>query len=134
MFQSLNCSHFNFFLRIQQFRVWAWPRENTFLTKDKLKYLFQELKYFHVLYRGHIWIIVKLRSRSRSGEGQLRVRRVIFGPELYPIFGFHPPPPHHKLFFGFKGPQTCHIDLGRVSMTQVWSEVVSISRWTTRWA
>ena len=33
----------------------------------------------------------------------------------------------------FKGPQTCHIDLGRVSMTQVWSEVVSISRWTTRW-
>ena len=80
--------------------------------------------------------VVKLRSRSRSGEGKVRVRRVRFGPELYPIFGFHPPStlhPPHKLFLGFKGPQTCHIDLGRVSMTQVWSEVVSISRWTTRW-
>ena len=31
---------------------------------------------------------VKLRSRSRSGEGQVRVRRVRFGPELYNIFGF----------------------------------------------
>ena len=44
--------------------------------------------------------IVKLRSRSRSGEGQVRVRRlrrVRFGPELYNIFGFHHPPPH-KLF------------------------------------
>ena len=78
---------------------------------------------------------VKLRSRSRSGEGQVRVRRVKkvrFGPELYNIFGLHPPTTH-KLFFGFNGPQACHIDLGRVSMTQVWSEVVSISRWTTRW-
>ena len=43
--------------------------------------------------------IVKLRSRSRSGEGQVRVRRVRrvrFGPELYNIIGFHhhhPPPP-----------------------------------------
>ena len=85
---------------------------------------------------------VKLRSRSRSGEGQVRVRKVRkvrFGPELYNIFGFHhhhhPPTTHppHKLFFGFKGPQTCHIDFWRVSMTQVWLEVVSISRWTTRW-
>ena len=25
-----------------------------------------------------------------SGEGQVRVRRDRFGPELYPIFGFHP--------------------------------------------
>ena len=32
-------------------------------------------------------VIVKLRSRSRSGEGQVRVRRVRFGPELYNIFG-----------------------------------------------
>ena len=34
-------------------------------------------------------IIVKLRSRSRSGEGQVRVkrvRRIRFGPELYTIF------------------------------------------------
>ena len=34
-------------------------------------------------------IVVKLRSRSRSGEGQVRVRRVRrvrFGPELYNIF------------------------------------------------
>ena len=31
-------------------------------------------------------LIVKLRSRSRSGKGQLRVRRVRFGPELYNIF------------------------------------------------
>ena len=38
-------------------------------------------------------VIVKLRSRSRSGEGQVRVRRVRFGPELYPIFGFHPQTP-----------------------------------------
>ena len=36
-------------------------------------------------------LIVKLRSmsRSRSGEGQVRVRKVRFGPEQYPIFGFH---------------------------------------------
>ena len=46
-------------------------------------------------------LIVKLRSRSRSGEGQVRVRRVRrvrFGPELYPIFGFHPPTTHQELF------------------------------------
>ena len=42
--------------------------------------------------------IVKLRSGSRSGEGQVRVRRVRFGPELYPIFGFHPPPPTQTFF------------------------------------
>ena len=41
-------------------------------------------------------IFVKLRSRPRSGEGQVRVRKVRFGPEQYPIFGFHHPP--HKLF------------------------------------
>ena len=48
--------------------------------------------------------IVKLRSRSRSGDGQVRVRRVRrvrFGPELYPIFGFHHPPP--VTFFAFYG-------------------------------
>ena len=33
-------------------------------------------------------LIVKLRSRSRLGEGQVKVRRVRFGPELYHIFGF----------------------------------------------
>ena len=41
-------------------------------------------------------LFVKLRSRSRLGEGQVRVRRVRrvrFGPELYPIFGFHHHPP-----------------------------------------
>ena len=43
-------------------------------------------------------LIVKLRSRSRSGEGQVRVRKVRFGPDPYSIFGFHPP---HKLFIGF---------------------------------
>ena len=33
-------------------------------------------------------------------EGQVRVRRVRFGPELYNIFGFHHHhhPPPHKLF------------------------------------
>ena len=33
--------------------------------------------------------IVKLRSgsRSRSGEDQVKVRKVKFRPELYPIFG-----------------------------------------------
>ena len=44
-------------------------------------------------------IFVKLRSWSRSGEGQVRVRRVRFGPELYNIFGFHPPTHHHTNFF-----------------------------------
>ena len=55
---------------------------------------------------------VKLRSRSRSvegqvrvrlgsGEGQVRVRKV--GPELYNIFGFPPPYTDQKLFGGFKG-------------------------------
>ena len=49
-------------------------------------------------------IFVKLRSRSRSGEGQVRVRRVRrvrFGPELYNIFGFHHhhhPPPSTQTF------------------------------------
>ena len=43
--------------------------------------------------------IVKLRSRSRSGEGQVRVRKLRelktqrFGPEPYNKFGFHHPPP-----------------------------------------
>ena len=49
-------------------------------------------------------IIVKLRSRSRSGEGQVRVkrvRRVRFGPELYNIFGFHHPPPTRNYFLAF---------------------------------
>ena len=44
------------------------------------------------------WNIVKLRSRSRSGEGQVRVRKVRkvrFGPELYNIFGFHHHHHHH---------------------------------------
>ena len=45
--------------------------------------------------------IVKLRSRTRSGEGQVRVRRVRrvrFGPELYNIFGFHHPPTTNFFF------------------------------------
>ena len=44
------------------------------------------------IYLPGLKMIVKLRSRSRSGEGQVRVRkvrRVRFGPELYNIFGFH---------------------------------------------
>ena len=59
--------------------------------------------------------IVKLRSRSRSGEGQVRVRRVRrvrFGPELYPIFGLHPPtthPPTTNFFLALKGPR--HVKL-----------------------
>ena len=32
--------------------------------------------------------ITKLSSRSRSGEGQVRVRKVRFGPELYNILVF----------------------------------------------
>ena len=46
-------------------------------------------------------IFVKLRSRPRSGEGQVRVRKVRFGPEQYPIFGFHhhPPPPPPPVTF-----------------------------------
>ena len=62
--------------------------------------------------------IVKLRSSSRSGEGQVRVRKVRvrqspaqrtqtqrFGPEPYKKFGFHhpPPPPTTNFFLGFKG-------------------------------
>ena len=45
-------------------------------------------------------IFVKLRSRPRSGEGPVRVRKVRFGPEQYPIFGFHHHHHHHphKLF------------------------------------
>ena len=46
--------------------------------------------------------IVKLRSRTRSGEVQVsvrRVRRVKFGPELYNIFGFHHPPHPLQTFF-----------------------------------
>ena len=47
-------------------------------------------------------IFVKL--RSRSGEGQVRVRKVRFGPEPYSIFGFHHPPPSTQTFFlAFKG-------------------------------
>ena len=33
------------------------------------------------------YLIVKPRSRSRSGEGQVKVRKVQLRPELYPIFG-----------------------------------------------
>ena len=35
-----------------------------------------------------IMIILKLSSRSRLGEGQVRVRKVRFGPELYNILVF----------------------------------------------
>ena len=50
-------------------------------------------------------IVVKLMSRSMSGEGQVRVRKLRelktqgFGPEPYNKIGFHPThPPPHKLF------------------------------------
>ena len=50
-------------------------------------------------------IIVKL--RSRSGEGQVRIRKVRFGREPYNKFGFHPPPApptlHTNFFLCFKG-------------------------------
>ena len=62
---------------------------------------------------GTVCMIVKLRSRSRSGEGQVRVkkvRRVRFGPELYTIFGFHHPPTlNQELFWALKGPR--HVTL-----------------------
>ena len=40
-------------------------------------------------------VFVKLRSgsRSRSGAGQVKVRKVQFRPELYPIFGLFTQPP-----------------------------------------
>ena len=46
------------------------------------------------------WQIVKLRSRSRSGKGQVRVRRVRFGHELYNIFNTA----HQVLMFGCVSP------------------------------
>ena len=53
-------------------------------------------------------VFVKLRSRPRSGEGQVRVRKVKerFGPELYPLFGFHPtthPPSTGNYFLASEG-------------------------------
>ena len=46
------------------------------------------------------WQIVKLRSRSRLGIGQVRVRRVRFGHELYNIFNTA----HQVLMFGCVSP------------------------------
>ena len=68
--------------------------------------LFDQSTLSWIKVRGWWWVVgpwdfsvspspfVKLRSRSRSVEGQVRVRKVRtvrFGPELYNIFGFH----HH---------------------------------------
>ncbi len=37
---------------------------------------------------GYILMCIIVKLRSRSGEGQVRVRKVNFGPELYNIFEF----------------------------------------------
>ena len=67
------------------------------------RFQIHELSKYLYLYMVNESMIVKLRSRSRSGEGQVRVRKVKekkrFGPELYPIFGFHHPP-HTNFFLG----------------------------------
>ena len=58
------------------------------------------------------FFLVKHRTRTRSGEGQVRVR---FGRELHNIFVFHH---HHTNFFlGFLGDLTNQMDLGWVGMT-----------------
>ena len=73
---------------------------------------------------------VQVQVGWRSGEGQEGQEGQIWTWAI-PYFWFSPSTHHHhhhKLFFGFKGAQTYHMDLGRVGMTQVWSEMVRTSR------
>ena len=64
--------------------------------KEKLLELQGKTDNIWIFYTEHLFL-----ASSGPGPGRVKVRRVRFGPELYPIFGFHHHPPH-KLFFPFK--------------------------------
>ena len=75
---------------------------------------------------------LKVQVGWRSGEGQKsQISTWALHFTIFLIFTLQPPT--RNFFFGFISVYTCHMDSGTHSITQVWSKMVTISRWTTRW-